>query len=114
MTGRADLQGNNAVPEMRRWECPVHFTAWAPVRNADERPLCGRRDCGKPLALVQYVPLSVAENLAAALERIKADEGRVCERFEVCSHVGCQSSYGAWAIADEALAEYRAAYPKPV
>ncbi len=38
-----------------------------------------------------------------ALERIKNTEGKVCDEFTVCSHRACNSSYSAWAIADEAL-----------
>jgi hypothetical protein len=38
-----------------------------------------------------------------ALRRIKADEGKVCDQFEVCNHRACNSSYTAWAIADEYL-----------
>jgi len=41
----------------------------------------------------------------AALEYIKNHYGKVCESFEVCKHESCGSSYGAWAIADEALRE---------
>ena len=39
-----------------------------------------------------------------ALRGIKANEGKVCEEFELCKHIACQSSYASWAIADEALA----------
>jgi regulator of replication initiation timing len=42
--------------------------------------------------------------LRAALQRIKNDEGRVCNQYEICDHVACNSSYAAWAIADAALA----------
>jgi hypothetical protein len=38
-----------------------------------------------------------------ALERIKKDEGKVCDNFMECNHRACNSSYSAWAIADEAL-----------
>jgi hypothetical protein len=38
-----------------------------------------------------------------ALREIKDTCGKVCEDFELCTHVACNSSYGAWAIADEAL-----------
>lgn len=40
----------------------------------------------------------------AALAEIKEKEGRVCEDYGFCQHVACSSSYGAWAIADKALA----------
>lgn len=43
------------------------------------------------------------ERLRAALERIRRDEGKVCAEFTECEHRACQSSYTAWAIADEAL-----------
>ena len=41
----------------------------------------------------------------AALEYIKNHYGKVCESFETCTHESCGSSYGAWAVADEALRE---------
>lgn len=39
----------------------------------------------------------------AALIRIKKQCGYVCDRYEVCDHISCESSYTAWAIADAAL-----------
>ena len=39
----------------------------------------------------------------AALEEIRANYGHVCTEFELCEHPACESSYGAWATADEAL-----------
>lgn len=39
----------------------------------------------------------------AALEEIKRSEGKVCSEFMTCDHRSCNSSYAAWAIADEAL-----------
>jgi hypothetical protein len=44
------------------------------------------------------------ERLREALERIRTDEGKVCDTYETCTHRACQSSYAAWAIADAALA----------
>ena len=44
-----------------------------------------------------------------ALKKIKKEEGRVCCNFELCTHSACSSSYGAWAIADEALAKLKEA-----
>jgi len=49
----------------------------------------------------------VAE-LEAALREIKERPNQVCAEFEICQHVGCQSSYLAFAIADAALAPARA------
>ena len=43
------------------------------------------------------------DTLYQALEEIKRKEGKVCAGFELCHHASCRSSYGAWAIADEAL-----------
>lgn len=43
------------------------------------------------------------EILLNALQKIKAEEGRVCTEFEICKHAACRSSYAAWAIADRAL-----------
>jgi hypothetical protein len=45
-----------------------------------------------------------AEQIAvAALREIREKYGKVCEEYLTCKHVACESSYGAWAIADEAL-----------
>ena len=48
-------------------------------------------------------PDSEVEQLRAVLQRIKAECGRVCVNFELCTHVTCQSSVAAWMIADAAL-----------
>ena len=42
-----------------------------------------------------------------ALWEIRQYEGRVCEQysFDECQHVGCDSSYRAWSIADAALSK---------
>jgi hypothetical protein len=42
--------------------------------------------------------------LHAALQTIHDSYGKVCRGFELCTHAACQSSYGAWAVADAALA----------
>lgn len=44
------------------------------------------------------------DELTAALRAIRDGEGKVCEEFETCNHLACDSSYGAWTIADGALA----------
>jgi hypothetical protein len=41
--------------------------------------------------------------LLNALKKIRDEEGRVCEEFEICKHTACRSSYAAWEIADRAL-----------
>lgn len=41
----------------------------------------------------------------AALTHIKTDCGKVCEEYEICTHIACQSSYNAWAIADGYLTQ---------
>jgi len=41
--------------------------------------------------------------LEAGLKEIKEKYGKVCENYELCAHVSCQSSYSAWSIADELL-----------
>jgi predicted aminopeptidase len=41
--------------------------------------------------------------LRAALQTIRDNYGKVCRGFELCTHAACQSSYGAWAVADAAL-----------
>ena len=42
---------------------------------------------------------------AEALKQIKQEGGRVCDDFELCKHIACQSSYSSWMIADTALAQ---------
>jgi hypothetical protein len=44
------------------------------------------------------------QRLRTALETIRRDYGRVCAEFELCDHVACASSVGAWFEADAALA----------
>ena len=39
-----------------------------------------------------------------ALAVVKKHYGKVCAEYETCSHSGCDSSYSAWAVADQALA----------
>lgn len=51
-----------------------------------------------------------ARELRKALQEIRS-EGKVCEQYEICSHVSCSSSYAAWAIADAALASPSGAEP---
>lgn len=43
------------------------------------------------------------EMLRSALEKIRDEEGRVCEEYEICTHRACSSSYRSWAIADQVL-----------
>ncbi|MCK5017496.1 MAG: hypothetical protein KAS32_10550 [Candidatus Peribacteraceae bacterium] len=40
-----------------------------------------------------------------ALQKIKDEQGVVCQKFESCKHASCRSSYASWAIADIALKE---------
>lgn len=37
------------------------------------------------------------------LQRIRNEEGKVCDSYEICDHKACESSYRAWAIADSIL-----------
>ena len=43
------------------------------------------------------------ERLAKALQEIKDRPNQVCAEYETCKHSVCESSYAAFAIADEAL-----------
>lgn len=38
-----------------------------------------------------------------ALQTINDNYGKVCPEFEICTHQSCNSSSGAWLIANEAL-----------
>ena len=42
-------------------------------------------------------------DLLAAMEAIWDLGGKVCDHYEDCSHVACDSSYLAWSIADKVL-----------
>jgi hypothetical protein len=42
-------------------------------------------------------------NLQAALEKIRDEHGKVCNEYEVCTHISCASSHAAWTIAEQAL-----------
>ena len=65
-------------------------------------------DCKRPT----YDALTASHaSLVAALEAIKRDYGKVCPQFTICTHTACQSSYGAWSIADEALRQLAAGEP---
>ena len=46
--------------------------------------------------------------LCAAMRTIKDQFGHTCENYPACSHAGCIDSYGAWALAETALAAVRA------
>jgi hypothetical protein len=54
---------------------------------------------------VPYVRALIWENnrMMAALSSIDEHEGKVCLNFESCNHKGCNSSYAAWSIANEAV-----------
>jgi hypothetical protein len=54
-------------------------------------------------------PLSAEEIAISALREIREKYGKVCEEYLTCKHPACESSYGAWAIADEALRQIREA-----
>jgi len=62
-------------------------------------------------------PADSAEALLRhACEQIKQDGGKVCPEYEVCNHAACESSYFAWAAADQALrrvAALQASAPSP-
>ena len=46
----------------------------------------------------------------AVIREIRDRCGKVCETYEICEHVACQSSYTAWAIADS----YVELFPTPI
>ena len=46
------------------------------------------------------------QRLREALEKIRKQSfGQVCDEYELCYHLSCSASYGAWAISEEALKE---------
>lgn len=62
----------------------------------------GRMDTPE-LAAQVVAAVNESAALRAALVEIRETEGRVCAEHDTCTHPACQSSYAAWAIADEAL-----------
>jgi hypothetical protein len=46
---------------------------------------------------------SEVANLRGALQTIRDNYGRVCVEYELCHHIACESSVGAWMEADAAL-----------
>lgn len=62
---------------------------------ADGTRLCP--DCELPLVRQQLA------GAVSALRRIKDEEGKVCDQYQVCDHRECSSSYAAWVIADQYL-----------
>lgn len=48
--------------------------------------------------------LECTQAVVEAVREIKDREGKVCDNYDTCTHTSCQSSYAAWAIADNALA----------
>ncbi len=51
--------------------------------------------------------LASAPDLLEALEQIRIHQGKVCEEYDLCSHIACKSSYSAWVIADKAIQKAR-------
>jgi septal ring factor EnvC (AmiA/AmiB activator) len=45
------------------------------------------------------------ERLESALEKIRDEHGKVCNEYEICTHISCASSHAAWVLADQALKE---------
>ena len=79
----------------------------------DEEP--GLEHCGHDRAVGSPRCYSCIQNLEterdvlwAALTEIRVTQGLVCDVYELCTHVACQSSYASWAIADRALTTPRA------
>ena len=58
---------------------------------------------GFELALEKNAAITERDSALAALQVIRDHYGKVCRNYELCTHDSCQSSYGAWATADEAL-----------
>ena len=78
-------------------------TEW--LERASVRVVTGHASLGDRLAVREGVKSLLLETRALryALERIRAESGKVCNHYETCQHESCASSYAAWTIADEAL-----------
>jgi hypothetical protein len=61
------------------------YTAEPPIK---ENPMCDK---------------CKISTLKAALEKIRDEHGKVCNEYEVCTHISCASSHAAWTIAEQAL-----------
>lgn len=53
------------------------------------------------------VQTALVERAVEAMKEIKDNYGKVCKDYELCEHLACASSYGAWAVADDFLAGIR-------
>ncbi len=42
-------------------------------------------------------------DLMCALVDIRGQCGKVCDEYEICTHIACSSSHRAWELADQAL-----------
>lgn len=50
----------------------------------------------------------LSEIYKRALEEIVKTQGKVCNEYELCTHVACESSAKSWFIADRALKDGKA------
>ncbi len=94
----------NAVTRLREWarESPVNVAELAGPFGMDSEK--------------RTLTLLLAKALAAH-KQIKDRPNQVCAEYELCSHVVCQSSYIAFAIADLTItdisAELKRMLPEP-
>lgn len=83
---------------LKKFENAIHAHSWQGSGDPEDIPAIEKeyKDAKKDLWLNILV-------LQTALKDIKNTQGKVCEQFEICDHISCQSSYASWVIADKAL-----------
>ncbi len=59
-----------------------------------------------PPISIEYLYEEIDRHRKALIE-IHEHCGRVCNQYEICTHVACSSSHRAWEIADKVLREER-------
>lgn len=103
-----DGSGDGPVPDPRDAELATLRQKLAEAEKerdaANETIATGVLARGKVSAALAASEAACAA-MRGALEKIRTNEGKVCGEFELCTHVACQSSYNAYAIADAALAD---------
>jgi hypothetical protein len=100
----ASLEARLRASQEREAELTRERDEWK--RRATERRQVYARNVGELLDRAEAAE-TTARKLRSGFEEIKRDYGRVCDDFELCTHVSCQSSVGAWMIADQMLSELK-------
>lgn len=91
-----------AAAEAERDETDAMYTKALHGRAEPEVALSQCRAANRNVLDLLHAAEAERDRLRAALEQIRDRYGAVCEEYTTCTHPACESSYGAWATADEA------------